>query len=163
PRPDRENRSPRELLRFFIVSPLTGRPQGSPLHYTYLYSAHIPLLRRLPHLDPLHPRGTILELRNLPEWIERRIGEQVGGRLDISERDEPHAVGNPIVLAHRKLDRAAPCADPHHVARRNAEAGDLAARQRRHRGGLERVEHARTARHGAGVPVLELAPSGEHH
>src|SRR5262245_9412403 len=38
-----------------------------------------PLLCRLPRLDALHPGGAIFELRNLPERIERRIGEQVGG------------------------------------------------------------------------------------
>src|SRR5581483_482775 len=56
------------------------------------------LLRRLPHLDPLHPGGAILELRNLAERVERRVGKEVGGGLDVSERDEDHAVRNRVVL-----------------------------------------------------------------
>src|SRR3974377_2467874 len=65
------------------------------------------LLRRLARLHALHPRGAILELRDLPERVERRIGEEVRGRLHIGERDEHDAVGHGIILACGKLDGAA--------------------------------------------------------
>src|SRR5262249_39112261 len=38
--------------------------------------------------------GAELELRDLAERIERRIGQDVGRRLGIAERDEHHAVGH---------------------------------------------------------------------
>ena len=43
----------------------------------------------------------------------------------------------------------------------DAELGDGAARHRGDRRRLERVEHRGAARHGAGVPMFELAAGGE--
>src|SRR5215475_7544419 len=42
-------------------------------------------------VDLLNLGGTILELGDFPERIERRIGEQVRRRLDEGERDKHHA------------------------------------------------------------------------
>src|ERR1700756_3152035 len=104
-------------------------------------SPKVALLRRLAH-NPgrLHPRGAELELRNLAERIELRIGEQVGGRLHERERDEHDAVRHRVVLAGGELYRAAAGGDAHHVARRDAEPGKSAARDRGDRRGRERGE-----------------------
>ena len=114
-------------------------------------------------LDALHPGRAILELGDLAERIERRIGQEVGRRLDIGERDEHHAVGDRVVLARRELDGAAAGRDPHEVAGRIPSRAIVAARQRGDRAGLERVEHGGAPRHRAGVPMLELPAGGEHH
>ena len=63
-----------------------------------------PPARRPPRLDL---GGAILEFGDLPERIERRIGEQIRRRLDERERNEHDAVRNRVVLARGELDRAA--------------------------------------------------------
>src|SRR6266567_7837461 len=116
-----------------------------------------PLLRRLSYrADTLHLRGAEFEFRDFAERVERRVGQEIRGGLDISERDEHDAVRDGVVLARVKLDRAAPRGDADAVARRDAELGDLAAREIRHRARLERVERRGAARHRPGVPMLEL-------
>src|SRR5215472_467699 len=76
------------------------------------------LLRGLAHdAGGLDARGAELELGNLAERIELGVGEQVGGRLDVGERDEHDAVRHRVVLAGGELDRTAAGADAHHVAR----------------------------------------------
>src|SRR5207245_7264285 len=109
--------------------------------------------------DSLHPGRAELELRDLAERVERRVGQEVRGGLDIGERDEHDAVRDGVVLARVKLDRAAPGCHPDAVTRRNAELGDLAAREIGDRPRLERIESRGAARHRAGVPMLEL-PAG---
>src|ERR1700704_5686639 len=89
-----------------------------------------PLLRRLAHdLRPLHPRRAELELGDFSERIERRIGEQVRGRLHEGEGDEHDAVRYPVVLAGRELDRAAAGGGADAVAGLDAEPRDLAGRE----------------------------------
>src|SRR5258708_30058486 len=86
-----------------MVGAITTRPSASAS-----FRIRCPLLRRLAyHLGPLHSRRTELELGDLPERIERRVGEQVGGRLHEGEGNEHDAVRYPVVLAGRELDRAA--------------------------------------------------------
>src|SRR6266536_5727547 len=122
-----------------------------------------PLLRRLSYrADPLHPRRAEFEFRDLAERVERRVGQEIRGGLDISERDEHDAVRDGVVLARVKLDRAAPRGDADAVARGNSELCDLAARKVRDWARLERIEHRGAARHRAGVPMLEL-PAGREH
>src|SRR5262245_15224453 len=111
------------------------------------------LLSRYPHglLDLLHLGRAVLEFGNFSEWVERRIGEQIGGGLDESEWNEHDAVGDRVVLARGKLNAAAPRRHSHSLAGGNAEPREIAARETRHRAGLERIEGGRAAGHGAGV------------
>src|ERR1700686_3826963 len=62
------------------------------------------------------PHRAILELGNLPEWIERGIGQQVGGRLVIAEWNEYRAPRRAVIApriernaasARRDRDRGA--------------------------------------------------------
>jgi hypothetical protein len=87
------------------------------------------LLRRdlRPRPGRLHARGAVFELRNFPEWIERRVGQEIGRGLCVRERDEHNAVGDRIVLAGGELDGATAGGDAHHLARCDAEAGQLIA------------------------------------
>ena len=99
------------------------------------------LFRRLRrHRRPLDPRGAELVLRDLADRVELRVGQDVGRRLDVGERDEHHALGHRAVDARLELDRAAPGRDPDRLARRHAEPAQLARMQARHRLRLERVE-----------------------
>jgi hypothetical protein len=67
----------------------TGQPAGT-----------IVLLRRLhPRLARFDLRSAEFEFRYLAEWIERRIGEYIRRRFDVSERDEHNAIGNAVILA----------------------------------------------------------------
>src|SRR5437764_8362919 len=117
------------------------------------------LLRRLPHrlARALDARRAIFEFRDLAEWVERRVGQQIGGRLDERERDEHDALWDRVVLARVELDRAAPGRDPDALAGRDPELGDVGAREIGDRPGLERVLHAGASRHRTGWPVRELA------
>src|SRR6516225_6401208 len=112
-------------------------------------------------IDRLDPRGAIFEFRNLAERIERRIGENVGGRFDKGKGNEDYAVGNGVILARCQFDDAAAGRDPDRIARLDAELGDGAARHRGYRARLESVERGGAPRHGAGMPVFELAPGSE--
>ena len=47
-----------------------------------------PLLRRDRWARFLHTRGAILKLRDLPERVELRVREHIGGGLGIGERNE---------------------------------------------------------------------------
>src|SRR5690349_25070345 len=50
------------------------------------------LLRRLLHgSERLDLGGAILELRDLADRIELRVGQQIGRRFGVAERDEHHA------------------------------------------------------------------------
>src|SRR5215471_5577596 len=51
--------------------------------------------------------GAELEFGNLAERIEGGIGEQVGRRLGVAERNEHHAVGHVGIDTHLDLDGAA--------------------------------------------------------
>ena len=62
------------------------------------------------------------------ERIERIIGEQIGRRLDVGERDEHSAGGNDVVMARGKLDHATPGSDANHVVGLDAEPVKRAAR-----------------------------------
>src|SRR5215467_13637507 len=58
-------------------------------------------------LQRLDLGGAELELGNLAERIESGIGQEVGRRLGVAERDEDHAVGHVGVDPHLDLDGAA--------------------------------------------------------
>src|SRR3981189_3743585 len=61
-------------------------------------------------------RGAAEDPADSPEGIERRMGEQVGGRLHEGEGDEHDAVRYAVVPAGRELDRAAAGRHPPPVA-----------------------------------------------
>src|SRR6266404_4195048 len=75
-------------------------------------SCAISLFGRFGHsLQRLDLGGAELELGDLAERIERRIGQEVGRRLGIAERDEHHAVWHIRIDAHLDLDGATPGRD----------------------------------------------------
>jgi len=111
----------------------------------------------LARLDALHARCAELELGDLPEWIECRIGEQVRRRLHIGERDEYHPVGYPVVLSRRELDGGRAGSTPARVAGGKPEACDLAGRETCDRSGLQRIEHAGAPSHRAGCANARAA------
>src|SRR5918994_2963013 len=96
--------------------------------------------------------------RNLADRIELRIGEDVGGRLHIGERDEHVAFLDAEIGAGGELDRASARGHPDILARLDAVAGKRARMETRGGAGLERIEHIGATGHGAGMPMLELTP-----
>ena len=102
---------------------MVGRPQA-PRPRT----ARVPLppARPIPP-PPAAPAGSTLagaelELRDLAERVELRVGQQVGRRLGEAERDEHHALGHVAVGARLQLDVAAPRRHAHAVARARCRA-----------------------------------------
>src|SRR5262245_6634096 len=102
-----------------------------------------------------------LEFRNLAEWIERRVGQDVCCRFHKGKRNEYSAVRDAIVLTRIEFDFAAARGDTHHVARLDSELGKGAARERSNRRRFQCIKDGGTARHRAGVPMLELTPRGQ--
>src|SRR5258707_12378861 len=88
----------------------------------------------------LHLHGAILDLRDLAEGIERRVGEQVGGGLVEGERDEDRAARRAVVGARHERDLAAPRSHRHHVAGLRTHRVEFGRLQRGYRLRLERVE-----------------------
>src|SRR5439155_26699220 len=70
--------------------------------------------------------------------------------------------GHAVVLASGELDHAATRGNADHVAGRDAELCDRGTRHVGDGARLERVERRRAPRHGASVPMLELAAGGEY-
>src|SRR3984893_484261 len=62
----------------------------------------------------------------------------------------------------RTASSTAPRRPPHHVARRDAELGNRAARHIGDRPGLQCIECSRAPGHRAGMPVLKLPAGCEH-
>src|SRR5262245_3939763 len=93
----------------------------------HLYCAYYALFRCFhPLAGCLDFRGAELEFGNLAERIERRIGEDVRRRFNISEGDEHDAVRNSIIQTRVEFDSAAPGGHANHVAGLDAELGDSA-------------------------------------
>src|SRR5207302_6185949 len=113
-----------------------------------------PLPRRPTRLDLFDTRRAVFELRNLSDRVELRIGQDVGGRLGIAERDEDHAGRDRAVSARLELDGTAARRDAHHGPGRDAEAAEIGRRQRGDRLRLDLVEHAGAPGHRPGVPML---------
>src|SRR5947207_1437921 len=109
------------------------------------------------HLD-----RAVLELRNLAERIEHRVGEHVRRRLVVAERHEHRPARHAVIRARVERDAAAPRGDGEDVARRHARVLQIEWMDRSDRLRLERIERRRATRHRAGVPVLELAPGDQH-
>src|SRR5512132_624925 len=85
--------------------------------------------RDLPRFSRLDLCRAELEFRNLSEWIERRIGQDICRSFHKGKRNEYDAIRDAIVLARIELDFAAARGDAHHVARLDAELGKGAARE----------------------------------
>src|SRR5215472_17731834 len=96
--PDACAAAPVAMTKEAVASAKASRRIRSLLHGAAANAAAL-LGRLADRVDPLDPGGAELELGNLAERIELRIGEQVGGRLHIGERDEHHAVRHRLVLA----------------------------------------------------------------
>src|SRR5689334_803604 len=97
----------------------------------------------------------VLELRDLAEGVEHRVREQVRRGLIVRKRYEHRAARRAGVGARIEGNLAAPRADRDEAAGANAQRIEVERMQGRYRRGFDGVEHAGTARHGAGVPVLE--------
>src|SRR2546428_304690 len=110
-----------------------------------------------------HPHGAVLELRDLADGIERRVGQLVGRGLVIAERDKDRAARRAGIGPRIQRDLAAPRFDGDDFARLRAERREIERMERGYRFGLDGIEHAGAARNGAGMPVLELAAGDEHH
>src|SRR5262245_53535700 len=87
-----------------------------------------PLFSRF-HLrsDRLDFRCAEFEFRNLPEWIERRIGQNIRGGFHVSEGDEHDAIGDCVILTRVELNSAATGGYAHHVSRFDPELHESAA------------------------------------
>src|SRR5260221_2858065 len=81
------------------------------------------------HLQRLDLGGAELELGDLAERIERRIGQEVSRRLGIAERDEHHAVWHIRIGGHLDLDKSAPGRDWCRVTAPQAQAGNISPPQ----------------------------------
>src|SRR4051812_15104138 len=90
-----------------------GVLDGSPRRLT---TAAV-LLRRVAHLGAFGPGRAELELRDLAERIERRVGQEIGRRFRVAERHENHVLRNVAVRPHLDLDRAAAGFEPNEIAR----------------------------------------------
>src|SRR5690606_18657930 len=105
------------------------------------------------HFHRLDTSGAELELRDLAEWVELRIGEQVRCSLGEAERDEHHPFRNVPVRSRLELHLAATRRDTDELARSNAEALHLSRMEAGNRLGLQRVELAGASGHGPRVPM----------
>src|SRR3954468_19953358 len=95
------------FMGMLVVARRLATPQFACLSPRPLL-AGLPLFCGGPELDLLGSRRAELELRDLAERIERRIGQQVRGRFGVAERHENHVLGHVAVGAHLDLDRTAP-------------------------------------------------------
>src|SRR5512135_2416325 len=86
----------------------------------------------LGHLD-----GAVLELGDLAERVERRVGEQVRRRLVERERDEHGAARRAFVGARVERNAAAARGDRHHVAGLRLQGGEVERMERGDRLGLD--------------------------
>src|ERR1700681_859869 len=73
----------------------------------------------------------ILELRYLPDRIQRRVGQHVGGGLVITERDEDRALRRTFVGACIQRDAAAARLDGDHVTWLHAQPCQVERIERR--------------------------------
>src|SRR5689334_12185635 len=101
--------------------------------------------------------GAVLELRDLPEWIEHRVREHVRGGFVVAERNEHRAARLAFVRARVERDAAAARRNRQRPAWRDTQLVEIQRMHRRNRLRLDVVERRRSARHRSGVPVLELA------
>ena len=71
------------------------------------------------------PDGAVLELRNLAERIEHRVGELVRGGLVVAERHEHRPARHAIVCARIERDAAAPGFERYDVTGLEAQAFEI--------------------------------------
>src|SRR5262249_18808848 len=88
-----------------------------------------PLLFSRFHLrsDRLDFRCAEFEFRNFPEWIKRRIGQNIRGGLHVSEGDEHDTIRNSVILTRVELNSAATGGHAHHVSGLDPELHESAA------------------------------------
>ena len=83
------------------------------------------LLRGLFRPHRLDLGGAELELGDLADGVELRVGQQIGGGLGEAEGNEDHALGHVPVLAHLEDDGAAAGRHFHEAAGGDAEGFGL--------------------------------------
>src|SRR5438105_12370395 len=100
-------------VRSFLQRAATPRGyscNGSGLHrHARLSTAEARTLRK--RAANGHTNGAILELGNLAERIERRIGQQIRRRLVVAERDEHRTARHAVVGARIQRHGSAPRCD----------------------------------------------------
>lgn len=103
---------------------------------------------------------TELVLGNLAGRVERRVGQEVGGRFHVAEGHEHRAPGHAVVPACERGDPAPARLEKQPVARLHAEPLQLEEVEAGRGDRLQLVEHLGAAGQGAGMPLLE-EPAGE--
>ena len=107
------------------------------------------------------PRCAELESRYPAFRVQTRVRQQVRRRLAEGKRQEGDALRQARILARRALQRATPRRHADPATRSDSEPPEIGRRQRDRRRGLQRIKHADATGHRAGMPMLELASSGE--
>src|SRR5262249_18637856 len=126
--------NPAQVEQYFAQA---GNTVGARLPYTqeldemacFRFPQRILLLLSRFHLrsDRLDFRRAEFEFRNLPERIERGIGQNIRGSFHVSEGDEHDAIGYRIILTGIDLDSAATGGHANHVAGFDPELHERAA------------------------------------
>src|SRR5215469_11188653 len=87
------------------------------------------LRRRCLRRGRLYLGGAELELRDLAEGVELRVGQEIGRRLGEAEGDIDHPLRHVAVEPGGELDGAAAGRDPDHGPRPEAHAAEIASVQ----------------------------------
>ena len=103
------------------------------------------------------PRGAVLELGNLPEWIQRGVGQRVGGRLVIAERHENGTSRRAVIGARVQDHFATTRLQRDGLAWSDAQGFQVQGVHQRHGIGFEGIEHRGASSHAARVPMFQLA------
>ena len=111
----------------------------------------------------LDPGGAELELGDLAERVQRRVGQEVRRRLGVAERDEDDPARHVAVDPALEFDCPAAGGHPDRVTGAQPHLGEVVGREMGYRLGLDAVQHLRPPCHRAGMPMLEHAPGGEDH
>src|SRR6266849_5229836 len=83
----------------------------------------------------------VLELWYLPDRIQRRVGQHVGGGLVIAERDEDRAFRRAFISARVQRDTATARLDGDHVTWLHTQPCQVERIERRYGIGLDGIEH----------------------
>src|SRR5271165_1707228 len=101
--------------------------------------------------------GAEFVFRDLAEWVELRVGQDIGRRFGIAERDEHLAGRDGAVAARLQFDRATAGGNANLFAGGDAEPAQVGGGEAGGGLGLDLVEHGGTPCYGTRMPVFELA------
>ena len=86
-----------------------------------------------------HPHGTELKLRNLADWVQLRISQDICRRLMEAERDEDHAVGYVPISTDLDIQCAPAAFDADCIARADTHFAHLVGVDADNRDGLQAI------------------------